>query len=101
MDYLYVSLIRPQKWLIITIKQLALNTEKILLTFIQNEFANDQIEGLEPDLDLLETGLVDSLGMMRLIRFIERKFERQIPFEDMTVENFSSVTNIKEYLAGN
>lgn len=59
------------------------------------------MEGLDPDLNLLETGLLDSLGMMRLIRFIERKFERQIPFEDMTVENFGSVTKITQYLADN
>ena len=78
-----------------------LNKEKIILTFIQNEFANGQSEGLDPDLNLLESGLVDSLGMMRLIRFIERKFDMQIPFEDMTVENFSSVSNIKEYLTDN
>lgn len=50
------------------------------------------------DDDLLGSGLVDSLGMMKLIRFIEKEFELKIPAEDMVIENFMTVSCITTYL---
>ena len=48
--------------------------------------------------DLLGSGILDSLGMMRLIFFIEEEFSIKVPPEDMTIENFLTVENIGNYL---
>jgi len=56
---------------------------------------------LSADDDLLEDGLVDSLGVMRLIAFIEAEFGFTVPPEDVTVDSFMSVSAIVTYLQPN
>ena len=73
--------------------------EKILIEFIEKELLGSHSDiGLTPSDDLLGSGMVDSLGIMRLIQFIEVRFELKVPFEDMTIENFMSVGDIERYL---
>lgn len=48
--------------------------------------------------DLLNSGLIDSLGIMRLIAFIENEFDLKIPPQDMVIENFMSVEAIVAYI---
>jgi acyl carrier protein len=50
--------------------------------------------------DLLSEGIIDSLGMMKLIRFIEDKFDLKVRPEDMTIENFTSIETISNYIQG-
>lgn len=48
--------------------------------------------------DLLLTGLVDSLGVMRLINYLEQQYRIKIPPEDVTIENFTNIEVINSYL---
>lgn len=70
-----------------------------LISFIQFEIIGDD-DGLElaADEDLLGGGIIDSIGMMRLISFIESESETSVPFEDITIENFENVESITKYL---
>jgi acyl carrier protein len=43
---------------------------------------------------LLETGILDSLAIMKLLSFIERTFSVEIPESDLTPENFDSISTI-------
>ncbi len=70
-----------------------------LLNFIQQNIINEPIDAISIDDDLLDSGIVDSMGMMRLVRFVENTFTIEVPFEDMTHENFMSVKNISDYIA--
>jgi len=65
----------------------------VLLDSSQTELAADD--------DLLEDGLVDSLGVMRLIAFIDDEFGFAVPPEDVTVDSFMSVSAIVTYLQPN
>ncbi len=70
-----------------------------LTQFIAQELLIDHDEvSLAEDDDLLTTGLIDSLGIMRLVAFIEETFEKKIPYEDITIENFRSVRTLVNYL---
>ena len=70
-----------------------------LITFVSTELLSSRKElELAPDDDLLSSGLVDSLGVTRLIRFIERRFEVTVPPADVTIENFMTVERIASYL---
>ncbi|MEM7033542.1 MAG: acyl carrier protein [Chloroflexota bacterium] len=72
---------------------------KGLTKFITAELLVDYEENdLMEDDDLLTTGLIDSLGIMRLVTFIEETFEKKIPYEDITIENFRSVKTMANYL---
>ena len=53
---------------------------------------------LLPEDDLLGSGLVDSMGMMKLIGHIETEYKLTIPPQDMTIENFMTVEAISTYL---
>ena len=73
--------------------------ENSIINFIQKELLNghNPIELTTED-DLLGSGLLDSIGIMQLIQFIENANGIKIPPEDMTIENFISVEAMEIYL---
>ncbi|MBM1106802.1 acyl carrier protein [Aurantibacter crassamenti] len=72
---------------------------EIILEYISKILSNEQLEDeLQAEDDLLGGGILDSLGMMKLILFIEEKFNVKVPPEDMTIENFMTVDHITTYL---
>lgn len=74
--------------------------------FPLSEYVSEELLMREPgdpvdaDEELLLSGLVDSIGIMRLVGFIESDLNISIPPEDVTLENFSSVAAISAYLDG-
>ncbi|MGI9553189.1 MAG: acyl carrier protein [Aurantibacter sp.] len=71
-----------------------------ILQYIEANIAEDEPDGeLDKSDNLFESGILDSFGMMKLVNFIERKFNIQIPFGDVTVENFMNVEKINDYIA--
>ena len=68
-----------------------------LITYIQTELLNQQ-HTITPEQDLLISGLIDSIGVMRLVGFIEKDLETTIPPKDVTLENFSNVNTIVSYI---
>lgn len=70
-----------------------------LLEFISKELLNDQPDvRLQPDDDLLSSQLVDSLGVMRIIAYLEQRYQVRIPPADVTIENFIDVSTIGSYM---
>jgi len=47
---------------------------------------------------LLETGILDSFGIVELITFIECEFDLAIPDEDVTKEKLGSILKMAEYI---
>lgn len=70
-----------------------------LRKYIQGELINDTTTPIEDDDDLLLSGLLDSLNVVRLASFMEQTYEFSIPPEDMVVENFGSLNQIVAYVA--
>ncbi len=68
-----------------------------LIKFVQDELLTSS-QSITPEQDLLISGIVDSLGVMRLVTHIESQWDITIPPEDVTLENFSTVNNIVDYL---
>jgi len=72
---------------------------EILINYINEQFTDDELEeAIELQDDLLSEGILDSFGMMKLIRFIEVKFDVKVRPEDMTIENFTSIASITTYI---
>lgn len=68
--------------------------------FITTNFARDvRPDQLDPDLNLLDTGVVTSLGLLRLVAWVGETY--RIPVEDMDIspDQFSSVAAIREFVA--
>lgn len=72
-------------------------TQKII-AYIKEEISHEPISDIGLKEDLLGSGIVDSLGIMKLIDFIEKETDTTIPQEDMTVENFMTLERIISYL---
>jgi acyl carrier protein len=67
--------------------------------FIITSFASDvTAEELSPDLDLLDTGLVDSLGLLRLIAWVGNRYNIPVMEKDISPAQFSSVDSIAEFI---
>lgn len=72
-----------------------------LETFIKQEVVEGKLDNLNHDEDLLGSGLVDSMGIMRIVRFIEKRYHIEIPFEDMTFDNFMTINSMSNYILKN
>ncbi len=46
---------------------------------------------LNPDTSLLQSGIIDSLGMVGLVQFLEETFNIRIDDEDMVPDNFDTL----------
>ena len=63
--------------------------------YIVTQFAYDQ-NALQPDDDLLNQGIVDSIGILQLVTYLEETFGIQIKDEEITPENFRSLNTLTE-----
>ncbi len=74
--------------------------EEKIVAFVNDQISSNQTdEKIEAQDDLLGGGILDSLGMMRLISFIETEFGIKVPPEDMTIENFINIETITGYIS--
>jgi acyl carrier protein len=75
-----------------------LDSKTTLRDFISGELAGTRGGDLDDRADLLTSGVIDSLGVLRLVEFIEHRWGVRVPDEDVTLANFGSVDAIAEYL---
>lgn len=52
----------------------------------------------DPDLDLFESGLVDSLAVVMLIGALEERLAWALPLDDFDLDNFRSARRLAKYL---
>jgi acyl carrier protein len=57
------------------------------------------IEVESPSVDLLDTGLVDSVTLVELLLVLEEQFGVSLPLEDLEMEDFRSVARIADLVA--
>ena len=53
---------------------------------------------IEDDSPLLDSGIIDSLGVLDLVNFIEKEFKITIADEDLMAENFESIVSIAAFV---
>ncbi len=67
-----------------------------LQAFLEKEAADRNID-LDDD-SLVESGIIDSLGIMKLVQFIESEFSIVIEDAELTPDNFDTVADIVKLL---
>ncbi len=67
-----------------------------LSEYIATELLDGQQVG--QDDDLVADGMIDSLGFVRLVSFIQDSFNVVVPAEDLTIENFHSSRALANYI---
>ncbi|HEY4903807.1 MAG TPA: acyl carrier protein [Candidatus Sulfotelmatobacter sp.] len=65
--------------------------------FIQKDLASAKgISSFSDNESLMENGIIDSLGIFRLVAFLEETFRVRIGDEEITAENLKSVDAIEQ-----
>jgi len=73
--------------------------EKIINDYVSQELVPDPaLLPLADDTPLLDSGILDSLGLLRLVVFLEERFGITMDDADLMPENFISVNSICAYL---
>ncbi len=76
-----------------------LTDEKIklkIVKFIKNNFPlNDE---LNDDDSFFDSGIIDSIGVLELVAFIEKKFNVKIDDEELIPDNLDSVNRILNFI---
>ena len=81
---------------IITKKQIRV----LLLDFICRQFLVD-LEDVEIDKSLIDTGIIDSMGLIEISSFIEQNFNFKVSEEQMNRQNFGSVLLMVNFIEKN
>ena len=78
---------------IITKKQI----KESLLNFICKQFLVDK-EDIEVDKSLIDTGIIDSMGLIEISAFITTNFNFKVTVDQMTRQNFGSVLLMVDFI---
>jgi acyl carrier protein len=76
----------------------AQSTKGKITLFVYERFPLAQKRKLGEDVSLLEAGIVDSIGILEIVTFIEEKFLVQVTDEDLIPENFGSIAAIASFI---
>ena len=72
---------------------------KAVREFVISNFLYGDNSALTDDTSFLESGIIDSTGMLELIGFVENTFQLRIRPEELVAENLDSVTRVANFLA--
>jgi len=68
---------------------------KVVCDYVRREYLEEDDEReITEDTRLISGGIVDSFSMVSLKRFLEKKYQIQIPDTDATPDAFDTVRNI-------
>ena len=62
-----------------------------LTQFIRDEFPLARKQGVDADTSLIEHGIIDSLGILDIVTFIENRFAVILTDEEVVSETFDSI----------
>ena len=71
--------------------------ETALLRFVNDDLLAGATNPVGSDDEIVLDGTVDSLGVARLLGFLESEFAVSVPAEDVTIENFQTIRTLADY----
>ena len=73
-----------------------MSTKDIIRNFIIRELVREEEFQLQDSDQLIETGIIDSMGIISLLEFLETEFAIQIDSDELVPENLETVEVISE-----
>lgn len=67
--------------------------------FILERFPLAQKKGITEETPLLQSGIVDSLGILELVGFMEKEFMLHISDDELTPSNFENLGRLVSFVA--
>jgi acyl carrier protein len=71
-----------------------------LLDFLCRQFFVD-LEDIEIDKSLVDTGIIDSMGLIEIASYIQKEHDFKVTNDQMNRDNFGSVLKIVEFISIN
>jgi acyl carrier protein len=75
-----------------------MDRQDILMDYVKKELMKGRNLNVTAQSNLLGAGVIDSLGLLKLVAFVEERFGEKVPDEDVVYENFYSVKALADYL---
>lgn len=72
--------------------------EERIREFILKHFPLARKNGVKPAEKWLETGMLDSLGILDLVQFLEQEFSLQVSDDELLPENFESLQAVTAFV---
>jgi acyl carrier protein len=66
--------------------------------FVIQTFPLARRRGVTEHDNLLETGVIDSLGVLEIVTFLQQEFSVAAEDDDLTPENFQSIAAISQFV---
>jgi acyl carrier protein len=77
----------------------AASVERDVTKFIVDNFLfGNAAEAPAPATSFMETGLIDSTGVLELVAFIEEKYGLKVADDELVPENLDSVSNLAGFV---
>ena len=71
---------------------------KIIREFIVENFLFEEDKNLKKDTSFLENGIINSVGILELVLFLEETFGFTVDDEELIPENLDSIANVVNYV---
>ncbi len=72
--------------------------ETIKYFVLHNYFFSDDLSVVQDDQSFLESGIIDSIGVMEIVMFIEGEFSINVLDEEIAPENLDSINKIDAFV---
>ena len=72
--------------------------ETIEKFIIQNFMFGDANERIDPDTSFLESGIIDSTGILELIPFVDNTYSISFDENELVPENLDSLNNLERFI---
>ena len=66
--------------------------------FILKRFPLARKQGIKNSDQLLESGMLDSMGVLEIVTFVEQKYSFSVSDEDLVPENFQTIDRIAAFI---
>jgi acyl carrier protein len=71
-------------------------SEEEIARFVAEHFLDDDTEDVDAEEDLLARGVMDSLGVLHVAAWLEKRYAITLPDDELTIRNLHSVRTIRE-----
>ena len=75
-----------------------MDIQQTVRRFLLENYFFDDGEHLQEEDSFLESGILDSVGVLELVTFLEKSFNIQIKDEELVPENLDSLKSITAFL---
>jgi acyl carrier protein len=87
------------RWLVEREAMEAAANELVVKEFIVKEFLPDaQASELETTYDLFGNGVIDSLGLLRFVSWLEQRFDVAVDDVEITPDNFRTIEDVIRFV---